>query len=376
VLILGSLAGSDLMFAEHLLRRGLSCCVARKPSSESHSQPMGHWSEYHTHISSDDISLFSNPSEFVAIARQCRAIVSFTGSYIMAIKYLWPVRRLLSLPPVINVCTGSDIMELAVERSVLGWLYRQHLRTADLNWCFSAPRSLENLVALRVPRIVFLRYPFYLAPKPSPIRSEEGKLRFFHASHLDWKASDQGGHRWSAKGNDRFFRAFARAVRDGLEAECIVLDRGPDRQQARMLARDLGIEGCLSWKPQLSRDELFEEFSRADIVVDQFDVGSHGGITIEAMSLGKPVMVYVNANTSRVVYPDPMPVLNCHTEEEIYSQLMRCRDRNHLFKLGADARTWVEKYHSWETCLDQFLFYFTLLTGKQVVDYAWSHGGA
>jgi len=217
-----------------------------------------------------------------------------------------------------------------------------------------------------------MRYPYYLAPEPATAIRSDGRLRFFHASHLDWKVNDPGINRWSAKGNDRFFRAFARATRDGLDAECVVLDRGPDRDEARLLARGLGLEDRITWLPQLSRDELFMEFARADVIVDQFDVGSYGGITIEAMSLGRPVMVYINSATARLVYPDPMPVLNCHSEEEIHAQLVRCRDRDYLVKLGADARAWVYKYHSWESCLDQFIFYYTLLTGDRVVHYGWN----
>jgi hypothetical protein len=87
------------------------------------------------------------------------------------------------------------------------------------------------------------------------------------------------------------------------------------------------------------------------------------------MSVGKPVMIYLQENCLRLLYPETMPVLNCRSEEEIYAAIMKCRDREYLQRLGREAKAWVFKYHDWETCLDQFLFYYTLLTGHKVVDY-------
>jgi glycosyltransferase involved in cell wall biosynthesis len=89
------------------------------------------------------------------------------------------------------------------------------------------------------------------------------------------------------------------------------------------------------------------------------------------MSTGKPVMIYIERNCARLIYPDDPPILNCHSEEEIYEQIMKCADRQFLERLGKEAREWVYKYHNWETCLDQFIFYYTLLTGHQIQDYGW-----
>ena len=164
---------------------------------------------------------------------------------------------------------------------------------------------------------------------------------------------------------------FAHAVKDGLDACCVILDRGPDKDVAKELIHNLGVEGRFIWKPHLTRDKLLNEFRKADVVVDQFDVGGHGGIAMEAMSMGKPVMIYLQKNCMNLHYAEQPPVLNCHTEDEIYEQIMKSRDRIHLQNLGKKAKEWVYKYHYWETCLDQFLLYYTLLTGHRVVDYGW-----
>lgn len=373
VLIIGELVGSDLLLAEHLSRIGLKCLVARKPS-EGADRAITPLTSYHRAFDIKDIVTVESGLELIKYARRCRLIVSFTGALVWALGRLWPFRRFLRLPPVINYTTGSDITELAVEQSRQGSLYRQYLDFAAINACVPYPRAIENIIHLRIPRVVFLRFPYYLIDEgislPEPASRKREKLRFFHPSNLDWKVCDPGAHRNSSKGNDRFIRAFSRAVREGLQADCVILDRGPDREVAHELIAKLGAEGYFIWKQHLTRDELVQEYRDADVVVDQFDVGGLGAIAVESMSLGKPVMTYLQENCLALSYPESPPVLNCSSEEEIYGQLRRCRDEAILRDLGTAARKWALKYHGSGEYLKQFLFYYTFLTGHEVVKYS------
>jgi glycosyltransferase involved in cell wall biosynthesis len=375
VLIIGELVCSDLVLAEHLTRRGLRCCVLRRylPDEKSETTEITTLSAYHTHFHERDILYYRNALDFLRVARKSRLIVSFTLSLVRALRTAWLGRHFLGLPPVVNITTGSDIAELALEKSLRAMLYHQYLRFVDLNWCLSYPYTLKNILALKVPNVVFISFPYYLVGDKAPekVKRETGPLRFFHPSHLDWKVNDPGAHRTSSKGNDRFIRAFARALQEGMDAECLILERGPDKDEARALIHSLGVEDRFVWKPHLTRDELIAELHQADVVVDQFDVGGYGGISVEAMSIGKPVLVYVQENCMRLVHMELPPVLNCYTEEEIYRQIMACRDRAFLQDIGKRAKEWVYKYHGWDMYLDRFLFYYTLLTGHQVVDYGW-----
>jgi glycosyltransferase involved in cell wall biosynthesis len=370
-MIIGDLVQNDLLFAEHLSRKGLKCCVLRKNKRISDTVTI--FSQYHTHFKDEEVITIHSAWEFLRYAKKCRLIVSFTGVLIYLLGFFWLFRPFLKLPPVINITTGSDITELANEKSVHGLIYRQYLHSVKLNWCVPYPYSIRNIFRYNIPRVVFMRYPYYLLDQDNKNRTNENNqtIFFFHVSHLDWKVNDPGENRNSSKGNDRFIRSFAKAVKSGLSAKCIILDRGPDREIAKKLIRDLGVENHFIWKPHLSRDELVNEYYKADVIVDQFDVGGFGGIAIEAMSTGKPVMIYIERNCARLIYPDDPPILNCHSEEEIYEQIMKCADRQFLERLGKEAREWVYKYHNWETCLDQFIFYYTLLTGHQIQDYGW-----
>lgn len=370
-MIIGDLVQNDLLFAEHLSRKGLKCCVLRKQNRVS--EAVTFFSQYHTYFKEENVITIHSTWEFLKYAKKSRLIVSFTGSLISFLGFFWPFRPFLMLPPVINITTGSDITELANEKSVYGFIYRQYLHSVDINWCAPYPYSIRNIFLHNIPHVVFMRYPYYLLDNFNKdcINDNNQMISFFHVSHIDWKVMDAGETRNSSKGNDRFIRAFAKAVKFGLPAKCIILDRGPDREIAKKLIHDLGVEDRFIWKPHLSRDELVCEYYKSDVVVDQFDIGGYGGISIEAMSAGKPVLLYVDRACARLLYPEDPPVLNCHSEEEIYEQIMKCADRQFLEKLGKEAREWVYKYHNWETCLDQFIFYYTLLTAHRIQDYGW-----
>jgi glycosyltransferase involved in cell wall biosynthesis len=374
VLIVGSLINADLVLAEHLSRAGLRVCVARKQVGER-EEPIRPYTGFHTHFDLSNIHRVRNSLDFLKLARSSRLVVSLTGALINHLSFLWPLRRWLGLPPVFHMSTGSDITELAVAPTLKGRLFRQYLRFTQLNIMPAYPRALSNIQALQVPNVVFLPFCYFLPE----LDDEESKARkgrkdsilFFHPSHLDWKQEKSDASRNSSKGNDRFIRAFARAVKGGLDARCLILDRGPDREHAKRLIDELGVADRFTWKPHLSRDELVESYLQADVVVDQFDVGGIGAIAIEAMYLGKPVMIYINEASHGVSTPDPPPVLNARTEEEIYAQIKRCAEPEFLASLGERARAWVKLHYDWKRQIAPFLFYYSLYTGHRIVDYGW-----
>lgn len=368
VLFIGTLADNDLVVANHLSRLGLKCVIMRPLGEEIRESD-----RYLSQFQNNDIIYYKHRWSIIKIARKSRLILCFAGLGKIGVLYLPCVRRLMSLPPVINITTGSDITELAADKSLKGALYRNFLRCADLNWCANYPHAIKNVLGLGLRNVVFMRFPYYIPGDLSPerIEQESGSIRFIHASNLDWKINDSGLLRNSSKGNNRFIRAFARAAKNGIDISCIILERGPDVEEAKKLIKQLGVEDRFVWKPNMTRTELVGEFARADVVVDQFDVGGFGGIAVEAMMMAKPVMIHLQENCQKLLYSERPPVLNCYTEEEIYQQIMACQKKEDILDLGRRAKEWVYKYHHRSTCLDQFLFYYTLLTGHEVVDYGW-----
>lgn len=370
ILIYGDQCANDLQMGEFLSRRGLRVCVARKVR-EAGTVGIDLPGDFFRSLGPEQVVPVCKPGELLALARSARMVLTFTGALGLTLRWRWPLRKLLGLPPVLNYPTGSDFSELMAQDSPVARFYRYFVRTCDLNAAFAYPHILKNILRYKVDNIAFLRHPYLLPePRPGDARASD-RLRFFHPSHLDFKVNDNGQHRNSSKGNDRFLRALLRALDAGLDAECLMLDRGPDRTVARQMIEATPHAQRFVWLPHLNREDFFATMASADIVVDQFDVGGLGGIAVEAMALGKPVLLYLDQACVPIVYPEPPPVLNAFSEDEIHDRIVTHADRDALAALGQDARAWVHRNHSWETCLDTFLFYYALLTGHEVVDYGY-----
>jgi glycosyltransferase involved in cell wall biosynthesis len=267
----------------------------------------------------------------------------------------WPIifYGILRLKPYIACATGSDIREVAalyhnVRGKVMRLFFKRASKTLLLN--FDMVSLIEKFDLKRAIFFPFLIDTDRYSPQvvQNPYRQNQNEIFFFHTSHLDWGIIDRGLHRNSTKGNDRFIRAFARFIKEGGKGRLIMLYRGPDRDIARNLIKELGIEERVVWRDTLIRDELISHYNLADVVVDQFDVGSFGTTALEAMACEKPLLIYANQEYAKACYPEFPPVVNCYSEEEIYKGIIKVTDPEFRSSIGRKARQWVLKYHSKE----------------------------
>jgi hypothetical protein len=89
--------------------------------------------------------------------------------------------------------------------------------------------------------------------------------------------------------------------------------------------------------------------SRADVVVDQVLAGWYGGIAVEAMAQGKPLVVRLSQPDLRFLPPemrDEMPMISAgpDTITEVLRALLTVR-RHELSDLGLRSRRYVERWH-------------------------------
>jgi len=91
-------------------------------------------------------------------------------------------------------------------------------------------------------------------------------------------------------------------------------------------------------------EKAIEIYSRADIIVDQLLIGSHGVFACEAMALGKPVICYI-LDTLLDTYPEGFPIVNANPdsitgvlEELVVSPQKRAA-------IGRASREYVERVH-------------------------------
>jgi hypothetical protein len=172
-----------------------------------------------------------------------------------------------------------------------------------------------DLLWLLSDRAAFLPYtsidPAEWTPQP-PRSAQDGVFRVLHAP------TDHG-----AKGTKYVVEA-VRALRERhCDVELLLIENVPRAEAKRF-------------------------YAQADVLVDQLLVGWYGGLAVEAMALGKPVVAYIRDGDLRFV-PERMrselPVVSA-TPDTIYDVLQRLYDqRETLPALGRRSRDFVEHWH-------------------------------
>lgn len=258
-----------------------------------------------------------------------------------------------------NIATGSDFSEFLIQDTLLSKLFRYHVKNSKLNWVFPVPNILDNIKKVQPSNLFIAPHPF-LVESYKTVREcsltmglndevAREKVVFLHASNLDWGKSDDNTNRKSTKGNDKFLSQFIRFTDISQNIHCYIIDRGPDRNEAKKIIKEFGKESFFTWLPPVNSEDLVEYIQKADVVVDQFYVGCPGMISIEAMAQAKPVMIYIDKNYWPLVYNEEPPVINCHTEDEIYNAILEWADKKKLKDLGEKAEKWVRKHHDVHT---------------------------
>lgn len=162
------------------------------------------------------------------------------------------------------------------------------------------------------------------------------------------------------KGQDRLLHALARLNRQGAAANVhlIFSGWGTDLAAARDFVRAEGLDHHVSFlNCALSKPLLYDFFSSADFVVDQFVVGMTGTAALEAMSCGAPLMTWVNQRAERKWgFP---PILQARTSEDIEAVLRELSaGRLEIDRVGAAGREWVGRLHDPEKVAREFLAIF------------------
>jgi glycosyltransferase involved in cell wall biosynthesis len=152
---------------------------------------------------------------------------------------------------------------------------------------------------------------------------------------------------WSEKGNDKMIRAYARFGKEFPKSKFVMVSWSVDEQRSMDLVNSLGLEDRVVWIKPVAKNHLIQYYGAADIVLDQFVLGSWGTSTPEAMSCGKPVlMFYKNNYITRAFGEEEPPILNSFTEDDIYSNLVRlAKDRDYALEVGKKSREWIIRTH-------------------------------
>jgi len=99
----------------------------------------------------------------------------------------------------------------------------------------------------------------------------------------------------------------------------------------------------------MSNDKAKDIYKKADILIDQLLAGWYGGLAVELMALGKPVIAYIRKEDLKFIptqMKDELPVINA-TPQTIYAILKKyiTINKNDLVLIGKKSRQFVERWH-------------------------------
>jgi len=110
-----------------------------------------------------------------------------------------------------------------------------------------------------------------------------------------------------------------------------------------------GFEFELVLVEGLSNVQAKELYKTVDVFVDQLFAGWYGGLAVEAMALGKPVVVYIREDDLKFIPPEmaaELPFIHA-TPDSIQSALqdVLAMPRLQLLELAKRSRAYVERWH-------------------------------
>ena len=158
------------------------------------------------------------------------------------------------------------------------------------------------------------------------------------------------------KGTDVLIRGFAEYCQRGGQGELRLPQKGQDLDAARELINELSIADRITWLPEMSLANFYEEMVKADLICDQFGTSFPGMVTTDAYALGRPVMANLRNEIFGQRFPDPLPGFDAKTPEEIANHLMMMeKDKDILAEMGLKSRAYAEAYLSPQSMAKQLL---------------------
>lgn len=113
--------------------------------------------------------------------------------------------------------------------------------------------------------------------------------------------------------------------------------------------KDAGAKFRFELVEGLSRAEARRLYEQADLLIDQLLLGWYGGLAVELMALGKPVICFLRADDLRLVpsaLRADLPIIQA-TPATLGEVLMECLTtrRRQLATIGQRSRAFVERWH-------------------------------
>jgi glycosyltransferase involved in cell wall biosynthesis len=329
----------------------------------------------------DMITLSPSLAPVLDLLSTCDALVlNFTGPS------LWPLLR----RPAIALLTGSDLEHYADFATV-------ELRSASWDPAYKASADGQmNLNLLRefverqregIRQAVAVRYfPRGSVPAGDAMLDELGvsdakrvfllsaelelvtptaarhnnPARIFCATRLTWKLPIEPGRSvLDYKGSDIMVRGLGLFYRQtGVRLDIQLVRKGLHVAETEELIVEEGLTDQVTWSDEMSLTEVWGEYARCDVVIEQLDNSTIGSAGLEAMAAGRPVIGNARREMFEGYLGQPSPICQAQTAEEVCAQLKRLVfNPAKREKLGVLGRRFVEErcspQRAAQTCLER-----------------------
>ena len=146
-------------------------------------------------------------------------------------------------------------------------------------------------------------------------------------------------HRLQDTGNVRVLQAFENAKSRGDQKGTRFI-----KAAIEQLKRE-GVKVDYVFLERVPHDCMKYYYQQADIVIDQLmSAGWHGSITVEAMSMGKPIVCNISENGLKFL-PKDHPIVVANPDNLAEKLRMLINDKALRDELGKKGRRYIEKYH-------------------------------
>jgi glycosyltransferase involved in cell wall biosynthesis len=157
------------------------------------------------------------------------------------------------------------------------------------------------------------------------------------------------GHSSWRKGNDIIIRASCGLADRGLRFKITFVDWGEQVNESRRLIDELGVSEYFEWIRPVSKPVLWPRYMRAVGVIDQFVAPAMGGIALEALALGRPLLTRLDVAATRPFFTEPPPIFNVCTAEGLAEAMARLiADPHDADRIGEAGQAWIIREHSVE----------------------------
>ncbi|MBI3399376.1 MAG: hypothetical protein HY026_09150 [Deltaproteobacteria bacterium] len=213
--------------------------------------------------------------------------------------------------------------------------------------------------------IKILDYPALVSKK------EESRKDICEKIQADYFFFSSSRHFWAGKkkalsdnkGNDIIIHSFAKYLRlsNAHMVKLILVEKGPDVDESKLLARNLGIDKFIVWIDEIRREELDKYYQGAAICFGQFGTPVITFTAIEPLSNATPCISFFKEKSSGIpFYKETPPIFNSNDPDKIANVMSQTvMDRNNYDNLSHKAWLWAKNNCSEERFVESFLEVFS-----------------